>query len=225
MIIESLEKIYNTSTEKVIALTNFSYKFEKGKFYAIMGTSGSGKSTLIKILGLMDVLTSGKYFINEKDVSSLNDTELSSIRMNNIGFIFQDYYLDKNLRAYENVMVPMLINKSIEKEKRKTRACELLKALGLGDRLKHFPKELSGGEQQRVCIARSLANNPDYILADEPTGNLDENNEVRIMQILKQLSKSGKCIIVVSHSNEILKYADEVLKLKGGKLVNNNEDY
>ena len=225
MIIESLEKIYNTSTEKVIALTNFSYKFEKGKFYAIMGTSGSGKSTLIKILGLMDVLTSGKYFINEKDVSSLNDTELSSIRMNNIGFIFQDYYLDKNLRAYENVMVPMLINKSIEKEKRKTRACELLKALGLGDRLKHFPKELSGGEQQRVCIARSLANNPDYILADEPTGNLDENNEVRIMQILKLLSKSGKCIIVVSHSNEILKYADEVLKLKGGKLVNNNEDY
>lgn len=225
MIIESLEKIYNTSTEKVIALTNFSYKFEKGKFYAIMGTSGSGKSTLIKILGLMDVLTSGKYFINEKDVSSLNDTELSSIRMNNIGFIFQDYYLDKNLRAYENVMVPMLINKSIEKEKRKTRACELLKTLGLGDRLKHFPKELSGGEQQRVCIARSLANNPDNILADEPTGNLDENNEVRIMQILKQLSKSGKCIIVVSHSNEILKYADEVLKLKGGKLVNNNEDY
>lgn len=225
MIIESLEKIYNTSTEKVIALTNFSYKFEKGKFYAIMGTSGSGKSTLIKILGLMDVLTSGKYFINEKDVSSLNDTELSSIRMNNIGFIFQDYYLDKNLRAYENVMVPMLINKSIGKEKRKTIACELLKALGLGDRLKHFPKELSGGEQQRVCIARSLANNPDYILADEPTGNLDENNEVRIMQILKQLSKSGKCIIVVSHSNEILKYADEVLKLKGGKLVNNNEDY
>ena len=225
MIIEALEKIHYTSAEKVVALTNFSYKFEEGKFYAIMGHSGSGKSTLIKILGLMDVLTSGKYFMNEKDVSSLDDIALSSIRMNNIGFIFQDYYLDKNLRAYENVMVPMLINKSIKKGERKTRACELLKALGLGDRLKHFPKELSGGEQQRVCIARALANNPDYILADEPTGNLDENNEVKIMEILKQLSKNGRCIIVVSHSNGIIKYADEVLNLKGGKLVNNNENY
>ena len=214
-----LEKIYYTSTEKVIALTKFSYKFEKGKFYAIMGHSGSGKSTLIKILGLMDNLTSGKYLINEKYVNSLNDDQLSAIRMNNIGFVFQDYYLDKNLCAAENVILPMLINPSINKSERKIRACELLKTLGLNDRLMHFPKELSGGEQQRVCIARALANNPDYILADEPTGNLDEDNEIKILKILKKLSENGKCVIVVSHSNEIIKYADEVLNLKDGKLV------
>ncbi|MDD4407328.1 MAG: ABC transporter ATP-binding protein [Bacilli bacterium] len=219
MIIEDLEKIYYTSTEKVIALTKFSYKFEKGKFYAIMGHSGSGKSTLIKILGLMDNLTSGKYLINEKYVNSLNDDQLSAIRMNNIGFVFQDYYLDKNLCAAENVILPMLINPSINKSERKIRACELLKTLGLNDRLMYFPKELSGGEQQRVCIARALANNPDYILADEPTGNLDEDNEIKILKILKKLSENGKCVIVVSHSNEIIKYADEVLNLKDGKLV------
>ena len=184
-----------------------------------MGHSGSGKSTLIKILGLMDNLTSGKYLINEKYVNSLNDDQLSAIRMNNIGFVFQDYYLDKNLCAAENVILPMLINPSINKSERKIRACELLKTLGLNDRLMHFPKELSGGEQQRVCIARALANNPDYILADEPTGNLDEDNEIKILKILKKLSENGKCVIVVSHSNEIIKYADEVLNLKDGKLV------
>jgi len=221
MRVESLEKIYYTSTEKVIALKEFSYKFEKENFYTIMGSSGSGKSTLIRILGLMDNLTSGKYLINEKDVSSLNDFQLSSIRMNNIGFVYQDYYLDRNLRAYENVMLPMLINQKINKKERKIRAIKLLESLGLGERASHFPNELSGGEQQRVCIARALANNPDYILADEPTGNLDEENEIKILEILKQLSKSGKCVVVVSHSDRVLQYADEVLNIKAGKLVTN----
>ena len=164
MITENIEKIYSTSSEKVIGITDFSYSFEKGKFYAIMGHSGSGKSTLIRILGLMDNATSGKYVINDRDVSMLSDKELSNIRMENIGFIFQDYYLDENLRAYENVMLPMLINKKIDKSDRKIKAIDLLKNIGLGDRVNHYPKELSGGEQQRVCIARALANNPDYLL-------------------------------------------------------------
>lgn len=223
MITENIERIYQTSSERVIALSEFTYNFEKGKFYAVMGHSGSGKTTLIKILGLMDNLTSGKYFINGKDVSSLNDVELSNIRMNNIGFVFQDYFLDKYLRAYENVMLPMLINKEILKEDRKRIAIELLTSVGLADRVNHFPRELSGGEQQRICLARALANNPDYILADEPTGNLDEDNETKILEMLKKLSQEGKCVIVVSHSNEVKKYADEIINLKGGKMVKNHE--
>ena len=224
MITENIEKIYSTSSEKVIGITDFSYSFEKGKFYAIMGHSGSGKSTLIRILGLMDNATSGKYVINDRDVSMLSDKELSNIRMENIGFIFQDYYLDENLRAYENVMLPMLINKKIDKSDRKIKAIDLLKNIGLGDRVNHFPNELSGGEQQRVCIARALANNPDYLLGDEPTGNLDEENEIKILETLKKLSLNGKCVIVVSHSNEVRNYADEVLFIKNGKLVLENED-
>lgn len=223
MIVEELEKIYNTEKEKVIALSNFSYAFEKGKFYAIMGHSGSGKSTLIKILGLMDKASGGKYQINGSDVKFLSDEEESRLRMENIGFIFQDYKLDVNLRAYENVVLPMLINKKINKKERANLAINLLTSVGLGDRLNHFPKVMSGGEQQRVCIARALANNPDFILADEPTGNLDEENEIKILKILKELSQKGKCVIVVSHSNEIVKYADEVLNLRRGRLVKDNE--
>ncbi len=220
---ENLEKIYTTPQEKIIALTNFSYTFEKGNFYAIMGHSGSGKSTLIRILGLMDTASSGKYIINNKDIDKLGDKELSNIRMENIGFVFQDYYLDINLKAYENVMLPMLINKQINKSQRKARAIELLASVNLENRANHYPKELSGGEQQRVCIARALANDPDYVLADEPTGNLDEENETKILEILKHLSENGKCVIVVSHSNVVKNYADKVLYIKNGKLVSGNE--
>ncbi len=223
MIVEELEKVYNTEKEKVIALSNFSFTFDKGKFYAIMGHSGSGKSTLIKILGLMDKASSGKYQINGSNVNSLSDEEESRLRMENVGFIFQDYKLDANLRAIENVILPMLINKKIDKKERINLATNLLKSVGLENRINHFPKEMSGGEQQRVCIARALANNPDYILADEPTGNLDEENEIKVLNILKELSQKGKCVIVVSHSNEIVKYADQVLNLSQGKLVKNNE--
>ncbi len=188
-----------------------------------MGHSGSGKSTLIKILGLMDKASSGKYQINGSNVNSLSDEEESRLRMENVGFIFQDYKLDANLRAIENVILPMLINKKIDKKERINLATNLLKSVGLENRINHFPKEMSGGEQQRVCIARALANNPDYILADEPTGNLDEENEIKVLNILKELSQKGKCVIVVSHSNEIVKYADQVLNLSQGKLVKNNE--
>lgn len=219
MNIKNIIKKYVTAKEEIIALNEVSYQFEKGKFYAIMGHSGSGKSTLIRILGLLENFTQGSYFIDDKDVSKFNDIELSKIRMNKIGFVFQDYYLDSTLKAIENVILPMLINPIIPKKEQQNRAIKLLKMVNVANRANHYPNEMSGGEQQRVCLARALANNPDIILADEPTGNLDEANEELIFQLLKQLSLEGKCIIVVSHSNNVKKYADIVINLQNGKIL------
>ena len=216
--IKNLYKIYQTKTEKIIAIDNATYKFESGCFYAIMGHSGSGKSTLLNILGTLDKQTSGEYLINGENISNYDDVVLSAIRMRGIGFIFQNYSLDPNLKSFENVMLPMYINNEIKKENRKTRAIKLLEYVNMGDRINHYPRELSGGEQQRVAIARALANNPKVIIADEPTGNLDETNEEIIFNILKKLSQMDKCVIVVSHNENILKYADKVLYMKNGKL-------
>ena len=216
--LENICKVYNSKTEKVIALNQISYQFEVGKFYAIMGHSGSGKSTLISILGLIDRPSSGKYYLNGEDVFKLDDYKLSKLRNKEIGFIFQNFYLDEHLKAYENVMIPMIINENIPKDERKNRAITLLKKLNLEKRVNHFPKEMSGGEQQRVAIARALANEPNIILADEPTGNLDKKNENMIFEELKRLSLAGKLVIVVSHSDEIKKYADIILELKDGEL-------
>lgn len=223
MELKNISKVYHTKKEKVEALKDFSYKFDDGKLIAIMGHSGSGKSTLIKIMGLMDTCDEGKIIIDDKVVNDLSEKELANIRMKNIGFVFQDYYLDIDLKAIDNVILPMIINDNISKFDRKKKAEYLLKFVGLGDRMNHYPRELSGGEQQRVAIARCLANDPSIILCDEPTGNLDEDNEKIIFKMLSDLSKKGKCVVVVSHSNEIKKYADEVISLKGGKLVKNNE--
>lgn len=224
MELKNISKVYHTKKEKVEALKDFSYKFDDGKLIAIMGHSGSGKSTLIKIMGLMEKCDDGNIIINDKVVNELSEKELANIRMKNIGFVFQDYYLDIDLKASDNVILPMIINNDIAKSDRKKKAKELLEFVGLGDRINHYPRELSGGEQQRVAIARCLANDPSIILCDEPTGNLDEDNETIIFKMLKDLSKKGKCVVVVSHSNEIKKYADEVISLKGGKLVKNNEN-
>lgn len=218
MNIENVCKVYKTKNDEVKALDNVSYEFKPGKLYAIMGHSGSGKSTLISILGLIETLTSGRITINNKDISKLKDDELANLRMKYIGFVFQDFYLDEHLKAYENVMLPMLINKEIKREERKEKAIKLLTDLGLSERINHYPKELSGGECQRVAIARSLANDPKIILADEPTGNLDEENEKLVFETLNDLAKKGKCVIVVTHSEEIKKYADEILKITKGKL-------
>lgn len=218
MKIENLEKIYYLKSEEIKAISNFSYNFERGKFYAIMGHSGSGKSSLIRILGLIDNFTSGSYYLNGEYISKLNDEELSNLRMEEIGFIFQEFYLDENLKAYENIILPMIINKKIKKEDRKEKAINLLKELGLENRINHYPRELSGGEKQRICLARALANNPNYILADEPTGNLDEQNEDKVFNSLKKLSMEGKCVIVVSHSKKVEEYADVIINIKDGKM-------
>ena len=218
MNIENVCKVYKTKNDEVKALDNVSYEFKPGKLYAIMGHSGSGKSTLISILGLIETLTSGRITINNKDISKLKDDELANLRMKYIGFVFQDFYLDEHLKAYENVLLPMLINKEIKESDRKEKALKLLTDLGLNERINHYPKELSGGEQQRVAIARSLANDPEIILADEPTGNLDKKKKKLVFETLNDLAKKGKCVIVVTHSEEIKKYADEILKITKGKL-------
>lgn len=216
--IKDLIKDYYHKEKKIEVLKSLSYNFEKGKFYGIMGHSGSGKTTLFNIIGTIDKEYNGNILVNSKNISSLNDEDMASLRNLEIGFVFQDFFLDEGLTALENVMVPMIINANIPKEEREVIAKKLLKEVGMEDREKHFPKELSGGEKQRVAIARALSNNPNILLCDEPTGNLDEETENKIFTLLKNLSKSGKCVIVVSHSNEVKSYADVMLYLKDGKL-------
>ena len=216
--IKDLIKNYYHKEKKIDVLKSLSYNFEKGKFYGIMGHSGSGKTTLFNIIGTIDKEYNGNILVNSKNISNLNDEDMASLRNLEIGFVFQDFFLDEGLTALENVMVPMIINANIPKEEREVIAKKLLKEVGMEDREKHFPKELSGGEKQRVAIARALSNNPNILLCDEPTGNLDEETENKIFALLKNLSKSGKCVIVVSHSNEVKSYADVMLYLKDGKL-------
>lgn len=216
--IEDITKTYKTKKRDVEVLKNIDLKFNLGKFYAIMGPSGSGKSTLFNILGLVDTPSSGAYKINGIDTTKLTDKSSSIIRMNNIGFVFQDFNLDPYLNALENVMMPLYLNKKIKKEDREKISKDILTKLNLENRLEHFPNELSGGEAKRVAIARALVNNPNIILADEPTGNLDEELETEIFKILKSLTKENKCVIVVSHSSKIKEYADVVYTLKDGKI-------
>ena len=215
--VKNLVKNYYKDNEKIEAVNNISYNFEKGKFYAIMGPSGSGKSTFLHLIGTLDTYDEGSVFINNIDVSSLDDLQLSKIRKEEIGFVFQSFYLNNNMKAYENVIMPIMLDKILYKDK-KEKGITILNSLGLEKRVNHYPSELSKGECQRVAIARALINNPNIILADEPTGNLDSKNERNIFELLKKLSLEGKCVIVVSHNEEIKKYADVILKIRDGKL-------
>lgn len=218
MYLENVLKCYvSESGQQVKALNLVTYKFEVGKFYAIMGESGSGKSTLINILGLMDKATKGSVFLDGVDTRKCSDDELCKLRNEKIGFVFQNFYLNNKLTALENVLLPMYINGNVDLNKAK----DLLKTFNVLDRESHYPYELSGGEQQRVSLARALVNNPKYILADEPTGNLDSKNEDEVFNYLKDLSKD-KCVIVVSHNEKIKNYADKVIYLEKGVLKDEN---
>jgi len=218
MYLENVLKCYvSESGQQVKALNLVTYKFEVGKFYAIMGESGSGKSTLINILGLMDKATKGSVFLDGVDTRKCSDDELCKLRNEKIGFVFQNFYLNNKLTALENVMLPMYINGNVDLNKAK----DLLKTFNVLDRESHYPFELSGGEQQRVSLARALVNNPKYILADEPTGNLDSKNEDEVFNYLKDISKD-KCVIVVSHNEKIKNYADKVVYLEKGVLKDEN---
>lgn len=218
MYLENVLKCYvSESGQQVKALNLVTYKFEVGKFYAIMGESGSGKSTLINILGLMDKATKGSVFLDGVDTRKCSDDELCKLRNEKIGFVFQNFYLNNKLTALENVLLPMYINGNIDLNKAK----DLLKTFNVLDRESHYPYELSGGEQQRVSLARALVNNPKYILADEPTGNLDSKNEDEVFNYLKDISKD-KCVIVVSHNEKIKNYADKVIYLEKGVLKDEN---
>ena len=218
MYLENVLKCYvSESGQQVKALNLVTYKFEVGMFYAIMGESGSGKSTLINILGLMDKATKGSVFLDGVDTRKCSDDELCKLRNEKIGFVFQNFYLNNKLTALENVLLPMYINGNIDLNKAK----DLLKTFNVLDRESHYPYELSGGEQQRVSLARALVNNPKYILADEPTGNLDSKNEDEVFNYLKDISKD-KCVIVVSHNEKIKNYADKVVYLEKGVLKDEN---
>lgn len=220
MILQNIKKVYKVNNKEIYALNNINLSIDenKGGFYVIKGHSGSGKTTLIQIIGLLNDADDGIYKIDEIDVKTMGERKKANLRSEKFGFIFQSYHLMEHLKAYENVMIPMLLNKNIEKNKRKSEAIDLLEKVGLGDRVDHFPKELSGGEQQRVAIARALVNNPDIILADEPTGNLDEESEKLIFELLKKISLN-KCVIVVSHNNTIDSYADKIYYMEGGKIT------
>lgn len=213
-----LSRVYASGQIKVEALKEANLTVERGKFYAIMGPSGSGKTTLLQILGLLDKPTAGELYIEGTPVRDLPEAAMARLRMKKIGFVFQFFHLLPHLKAWENVVFPMLANPDISARERKEKAVALLKSVGLGDRIDHFPKQLSGGEQQRVAIARSLANDPDIILADEPTGNVDAENEQRIIEILKELCTRGKTVIVVTHNEEVGRAADEVFFLNRGLL-------
>ena len=200
-------------------LKNVNLSFESGKFYGIMGPSGSGKSTLLNIIGTLEKQSEGTIEILDNNVENYNEKQLCKLRAKHIGYVFQNFYLNPYLDATENVIVPMKVNYDIEPKSRKKKAEDLLKRFGMEERMNHLKSQMSGGEQQRVAIARALANDPDIILADEPTGNLDEENEIIIFKTLKELADSGKTVIVVSHNEIVKEYADEVINIVKGKIV------
>lgn len=214
--LKEISKIYNNS---VVAVDNVSLTVNQGDFIAVMGQSGSGKSTLLQIAGLLDTCTSGQVIINGNDVSTLDKNAIADVRMENLGFVFQAFHLNAHLKLYENVMVPMLINdKFTSMNDMKEQAMQLIDSVGLTNRKEHYPFELSGGEQQRVAIARALANDPDFILADEPTGNLDSKNELMVFEELKKLCYLGKGVLVVSHNYAVIDFADKIYTMKDGVL-------
>ena len=219
MKLEHITKNYYISKNKIEALKDVTIEFKENSFYAIMGRSGSGKTTLVNIIGLLDDCTSGNYYLDNIDVTKLKNDSKSEIISKNIGFVFQSFYLNNNLTAIENVMLATFINKNINKADRKQLAKDLLTKLGLKDRINHKPKELSGGEQQRVAIARALINNPKIIIADEPTGNLDSVSEKEVFEILKDISKTGKIVIVVSHNPIVKNYCDYLYVMNDGILT------
>ncbi len=212
----NIHKIYQMGAEQVNALAGVSVSFQKGSFWAIMGPSGSGKSTMMNILGCLDRPTSGQYFLEDKDVSTLDDDLLSNIRLRYIGFIFQSFNLIPQLTVQKNIELP-LYYLGWEAHKSAERAMELAAKVGLEGRLNHKPSELSGGQMQRVAVARSLAANPHIILADEPTGNLDSHTGNQIMELLTELNREGTTILMVTHEADIAAFAQKRLHMKDGQ--------
>ena len=219
--IENMKKIYNPGENEVRALDGIDLDIEKGDLVAIVGHSGSGKSTLMNMLGCLDTPTSGKYVLDGQDVASMTDNQLADVRNKEIGFIFQGFNLISNLDAVGNVELP-LVYRGVSKNERKQLAMEALKSVGLEDRMKHKPNEMSGGQQQRVAVARAVAAKPPIILADEPTGNLDTKSTQEIMEILKELHRSGRTVIIITHDEEIASQALRVIRILDGRI---EEDY
>lgn len=214
---KNLTKHYTVGSTIVKALDGLDIDIDKGSYIALMGPSGSGKSTLMNILGCLDTPSSGAYFLNDKDVSEVDDDLLAGIRNKEIGFIFQTFNLLPRYTALENVALPM-IYAGIPKKERLARATEVLEKVGLGDRVTHKPNELSGGQRQRVAVARALVMNPSIIFADEPTGNLDSKTSEGIMQLFDEIHQDGNTLIVVTHEEEVAARAQKIIRLRDGKL-------
>jgi len=221
--LEGVHKIYQMGTQQVNALAGVSVSFERGQFWAIMGPSGSGKSTMLNILGCLDRVTSGRYVLQDNDVSMLDDDSLSEMRLKYLGFIFQSFNLIPQLTVQKNIELP-LFYLGFDAIKSAERAVVLARRVGLFERLNHRPAELSGGQMQRVAIARSLANDPQILLADEPTGNLDSTTGEQILDLLVELHGQGKTIIMVTHEPNIAKYAQKCIHMRDG-LIEKIEDY
>ncbi len=212
-----LKNICKTYENRVEALKNINLTIKKGELIAIIGSSGSGKSTLMNILGCLDTPTSGEYYLDNQDVSTLSENKLSEIRNKKIGFVFQGFNLINDLTAVENVELPLLY-RGFSKEKRRALAIDILNKMGLSERLHHKPCEMSGGQQQRVAIARAVAGNPPVILADEPTGNLDSRTGEDVMSLLSDLHRDGKTVIIITHDLKIASFAERVVKISDGQI-------
>lgn len=218
--LRNITKTYDMGSVQVQVLRGISLNVEEGEFISIIGPSGSGKSTLMNIIGCLDVPTDGEYFLDGKEISTYNEKQLSKIRNQKIGFVFQKFNLLPKLTAFENVELPLIYRGMSHKERRQ-RSLDALEKVGLTDRMSHNPTELSGGQQQRVAIARALAGNPPVLLADEPTGNLDSKSGSDVMKLIKQLSNEGKTIVLITHDTDIAKVAKRTITIKDGLLSDN----
>ena len=216
--IKNLQKVFRTELVETVALNGVSLTVEKGEFVAIMGPSGCGKSTLLNIVGLLDNPTSGEYLLDGMDVSKKSESERTDIRKGTLGFVFQAFNLIEDLNVEENIELPLLYM-SLPKSERKKRIQEAMDRMVISHRAKHFPAQLSGGQQQRVAIARAVVSRPSLILADEPTGNLDSKNGHEVMELLSELHKDGTTIVMVTHSQKDAMYADRIVNLFDGQVV------
>ncbi len=222
--LERVFKNYYLGKTEVPVLKGIDLNISQNEYVALMGPSGSGKSTLMNILGCLDTVSKGNYFLNEQDVSRLSDNELAVIRNKSIGFVFQTFNLMPRMTALENVALP-LIYAGIGNAERLKKADQMIEAVGLTDRMHHKPNELSGGQKQRVAIARALVNNPSIILADEPTGNLDSKTSIEIMSLFEQIHKNGNTVIIVTHEDDISRYAHRIVRLKDGEIHSDEKNF
>lgn len=210
--------LFTTEDVQTKALNEVSLEIKKGEFVAIMGPSGCGKSTLLNILGTLDSSTSGKYFFDGKEIDKMSESQLTSFRKGNIGFVFQNFNLIDELTVYENVELPLVYLNS-KKSERKKKVMEVLERMNIAHRAGHFPQQLSGGQQQRVAIARAVVTDCPLILADEPTGNLDSTNGLEVMELLSELNRQGTTVVIVTHSQRDAKFAHRVIHLLDGRIV------